>query len=263
MKIFTPFETKTFRVAQPVFLGRGSGSGILLIHGFTGSPHDYSFLAPFLAEHGYSVMVPRLPGHGTNAMDFLNTRAEDWIRRALDAAADARGLWKKVGVVGLSMGGLIATILASTIKVDSLVLAAPAFGVANASFNLVPLFRFFVREIPKNPEEIPQFEDPELQTLSREYWSKHMVPALYQLWRVKRIAWKKLKHVVVPTLFIASEKDGTVPLAAVQKAYDNISSQRKEMMVLKKSGHVVVNDVEKELVAERILSWFEKTMGGA
>jgi len=249
-------------LALPISLRSNSDFGILLIHGFTGSPHDYHFLAPRLHRAGYNVEIPRLPGHGTTSKDFLKTRAEDWIRRALDTALDTRSVWKKMGIVGFSMGGLLATIVASAVGVDSLVLAAPAFGVTNHWFNLVPLLRFFVHHVERKPEDIPQFDDPDLQTLSREYWSKHWIPAIYQLWRVRRMAWKSLEKVRAPTLVIASKKDRTVPLESVAKAYGRINSAEKRVVVLEESGHVVVDDVERERVADLIADWFQETLRG-
>jgi len=256
------YDVKVVPPALPLSFRSNSDVGILLIHGFTGSPHDYRFLAPYLHRAGYNVEVPRLPGHGTTSQDLLKTRAEDWIRRVLDAVLDTRSMWKKMGIVGLSMGGLLATIVASSVGVDSLVLAAPAFGVTNRWFNLVPLLRFFIRHVEKKPEDIPQFDDPDLQTLSREYWSKYWIPAIYQLWRVRKMAWKSLEKVRVPTLVIASKKDGTVPLESVVEAYDRIRSAQKRMVVLEESGHVVVDDIERERVADLIADWFQKTLRG-
>ena len=39
--------------------------GVLLVHGFTGSPASMRPWGEYLAGQGYAVAVPRLPGHGT------------------------------------------------------------------------------------------------------------------------------------------------------------------------------------------------------
>ena len=52
------------------WFAQGSGAnkevGILLVHGFTGSPASMRPWAEYLNQRGYTVKVPLLPGHGTN-----------------------------------------------------------------------------------------------------------------------------------------------------------------------------------------------------
>jgi carboxylesterase len=99
--------------AEP-FSASGSDRGVLVLHGFTGSPVSMRPLAESLADRGYSVELPLLPGHGTSLDDMLPTRWTDWTAAAaasFDAlAARAAG----VAVVGLSMGGGISCWLAET-----------------------------------------------------------------------------------------------------------------------------------------------------
>jgi carboxylesterase len=52
-------------VAARPELTAGRRVGVLLSHGFTGSPASMKPWGEFLAERGYAVEVPRLPGHGT------------------------------------------------------------------------------------------------------------------------------------------------------------------------------------------------------
>jgi len=94
------------------FSAPGGPDGVLVLHGFTGSPHSMRPLAEVIANRGYAVEAPRLPGHGTSMEDLVACRWEDWSSAA-DAAFDALGAQcRKVAVVGLSMGGGLATWLA-------------------------------------------------------------------------------------------------------------------------------------------------------
>ncbi|HEY9565305.1 MAG TPA: esterase, partial [Nocardioides sp.] len=52
--------------------------GVLLSHGFTGSPASMKPWGRFLAERGYAVEVPLLPGHGTTWQDMNTTNWDDW-----------------------------------------------------------------------------------------------------------------------------------------------------------------------------------------
>jgi alpha-beta hydrolase superfamily lysophospholipase len=65
--------------AEPYSHDAGPGSvGVLVIHGFTGSPKSMRPWAEELARSGLSVELPRLPGHGTQWQDMAVTRWEDW-----------------------------------------------------------------------------------------------------------------------------------------------------------------------------------------
>ena len=63
--------------AEP-FAADGGSIGVLLSHGFTGSPQSLRPWAEHLAAAGYTVRLPRLPGHGTSWQEMNTTRWTDW-----------------------------------------------------------------------------------------------------------------------------------------------------------------------------------------
>jgi esterase/lipase len=63
--------------AEP-FAADGGSIGVLLSHGFTGSPQSLRPWAEHLAAAGYAVRLPRLPGHGTTWQEMNTTRWTDW-----------------------------------------------------------------------------------------------------------------------------------------------------------------------------------------
>ncbi len=92
----------------------GGPHGALVLHGFTGSPVSMRPLAEALAAAGFAVELPLLPGHGTSVEDMQATNWPDWVAAAEDAyAALAARVSGRVVVVGLSMGGALACLLAS------------------------------------------------------------------------------------------------------------------------------------------------------
>lgn len=52
---------------------RKSDVGVLLLHGFTGSPASMRPWAEHLIEQNYSVELPVLPGHATKWQDLNQT----------------------------------------------------------------------------------------------------------------------------------------------------------------------------------------------
>src|SRR5437773_10097854 len=76
--------------AEPFFHSGGS-TGVLLCHGFTGTPGTLRPWADYLAEAGLAVSLPRLPGHGTTWQEMARTRWEDWYAEIDRAYSELRG----------------------------------------------------------------------------------------------------------------------------------------------------------------------------
>lgn len=107
------------------FAAEGGRSGVLLIHGFTGSPASMTPWARHLAERGHTVRVPRLPGHGTTWQELNRMRWPHWYAAAEQAYGELRERCDTVAVCALSMGGAVALRLAEQHPVDALVLVNP------------------------------------------------------------------------------------------------------------------------------------------
>ena len=83
----------------------GGTTGVLVVHGFTGSPGSMREVAEALAAAGHSVSLPRLPGHGTTIDEMLTTGWADWSAAAEAALEELASRVERVVVLGLSMGG--------------------------------------------------------------------------------------------------------------------------------------------------------------
>lgn len=64
------------------FAFEGGETGILVCHGFTGSPFSMRPLGEACHRSGLTVVGPRLAGHGTSPEDMARTGARDWIASA-------------------------------------------------------------------------------------------------------------------------------------------------------------------------------------
>ena len=90
----------------------GRRIGVLLSHGFTGSPASIVPWGKSLAEQGYAVSVPLLPGHGTTWQDMCTTTYDDYATALEQAFEKLAARSDEVVVGGLSMGGCLALELA-------------------------------------------------------------------------------------------------------------------------------------------------------
>ncbi len=89
--------------AEP-FLLPGGEQGVLLVHGFTGSPSEMRLLGEYLNGQGYTVLAPRLAGHGTRVEEMITTGWPMWYENVEDAYHLLSGLCPDITAVGLSMG---------------------------------------------------------------------------------------------------------------------------------------------------------------
>lgn len=91
----------------------GGPVGVLVVHGFTGTPQSMRPLAEAFAAAGMTVEMPLLPGHGTSVEDMIPTRWSDWSQAAERACTELEERCEQVVVVGLSMGGTLTVWLAT------------------------------------------------------------------------------------------------------------------------------------------------------
>jgi len=90
----------------------GGRSGVLLIHGLTGTPAEMRFVGNGLHRAGFTVLGMQLAGHCGDEADLLATGWKDWYASVVDAAARLRDEVDHLFVAGLSMGAVLALKLA-------------------------------------------------------------------------------------------------------------------------------------------------------
>lgn len=131
-----------------------NGKGILMIHGFTDSPYNFSDIAKSLAEKGFLVRAVVLPGHGTKPEDMLDVTIKDWDRLIDEQTRMMARDVSEVYLAGFSTGANLAVHEAYENKeVDGLILFSPALSVRTGMVHLVPLAGLFMNWL-KSPEEV-------------------------------------------------------------------------------------------------------------
>ncbi len=257
MKLFEiPEDTVIRPPAAPRFFP-GDARAVLLLHGYAGSAKALEYLGERIHESGCTVSIPRLPGHGTNAADFAQTSAEDWLRSAVDNYLELNRTHQQVAICGLSMGAVLALLLAARFRPAAIVALAPALVVQKRLFPMTRAARFFVKRVSK-PYTPNEDEDADLQYLHEQYWSHHWIEQLAGLHRLIRLARTSLGRVSAPTLTIVSEQDQTVPVTVAGLIEEGIGAPINEYVLLSESGHVLSNDVERDRVADLTVEWFNR-----
>src|SRR5579875_2112888 len=86
------------------FAADGGRVGVVVSHGFTGTPASMRPWAEHLAAAGYTVRLPLLPGHGATWRETNQTRWPQWYATVEAAFQELRERCETVFAVGLSMG---------------------------------------------------------------------------------------------------------------------------------------------------------------
>ena len=97
----------------PIFLEGTNNAGVLVVHGFTGTPDSVRPLVHKLHETGFTVSAPLLPGHGTSPEDLKTKTAKDWFGHVEKSFFELKEKVDTVFVAGLSMGALLTLKLAA------------------------------------------------------------------------------------------------------------------------------------------------------
>jgi carboxylesterase len=95
------------------FRFEGGRSGVLLIHGLTGTPTEMRLVGKGLNRAGLSVYGMQLAGHCGDVPDLLATGWKDWYASVEAAAERYRKEVDHLFVAGLSMGAVLALKLAA------------------------------------------------------------------------------------------------------------------------------------------------------
>lgn len=86
----------------------GSDTIVIFIHGFFGSPSQFWELSKTAWEQGYSIASLLLPGHGGTGREFTTTPGRQWVRFAMKRIHRYALRYRRVLLVGHSMGGLLS-----------------------------------------------------------------------------------------------------------------------------------------------------------
>lgn len=229
------------------FILTGGDDGILLIHGFTGSPAEMRPLGRYLHERGLTVAAPLLPGHGTTPADLNRRRWQEWLACTEAALAELQAQRRRVFVAGLSMGALLTLLLAARHPdLAGILVYSPAIIANDPRSYLVAILKHLIPSVPKPAD---YFADP---TARAALWTYPVYPtvAAHELMKLIGAARRALPDVACPALIVHSRRDPTIHPRSAQVVYDGVRSADKRLIELHDSGHVITLDSEWEQVAE-------------
>ena len=239
--------------AEPYFGGSGP-NGVLLCHGFTGSPRSMRPWAEHLEADGFRVVLPRLPGHGTTWQEMNQTRWEDWYAAVERAFTDLRAGCERVFLCGLSMGGGLAIRIAEQHgdAVAGLAVVNPAIGSLDLRIRALPVLRHLLPSLAGISGDIAL---PDVLEGGYDRSPLHAAWSLTQMWRDIQA---NLDRVDQPLLIFKSVKDRVVDELSLKLIKDRVSSRDLTVVFLERSYHVATLDYDAELIFTTSSAFFRR-----
>ncbi|GGK23694.1 carboxylesterase [Caldalkalibacillus thermarum] len=242
--------------AQPapfLFKADGSTTGVLLIHGFTGTTLELKPLGRHLHAAGWTVHAPLLKGHGVTPEEMGCTTWVDWFVSARDGYRLLREEGcELVVVVGLSMGGLLALKIAQHEPVAGIVTLCAPLKVRDPRLSLARYLQYMFPYAKRRGRKADHIE-PHLYVYERTPLS--CVVSLEELMHNVRYVLPRLKQ---PALIIQAVQDETVHPASGQMLYEQIGSADKELVLFEQSGHIITLDREQDRLHETVTQFIRR-----
>lgn len=249
------------RTAAAYQLGHG-GQGILLIHGFCGSPAQMRFLAEGLHAAGFTVRVPLLPGHGTTVRNMRSTTFRDWHAAMRQEYTQLKSECACVCAAGHSMGGVLALLLAEEYPLDAVVTLAAPMHLTGLRGLLAPFSLPASLVVPylKWPGERKYPED----FLLDDHLSYETLPVakVHDLYRLMRRARRNLFAVTAPLLTIQSADDPTVSASSPGIITSGAASAVCRRITLYRSGHLIPLGPERNSVLSGMIGFLREQLSG-
>jgi esterase/lipase len=197
---------------------------VVAIHGF-GVRRSIE-LAPLVTEFslkGHRVITPNL----FDQTDETDIDAALWIERAENVIAAEIGAGNRVWLLGFSMGGVIASHLASLYPVERLVLLAPAFDYVSTR-----LVKLKVQEIMDDllNRPGPESDYPPLPESFKSVFQD-----------VIARCGPSITEVTCPVLLLHGTDDEVIPVRSSEGAYAKIPHDRKRLFILKGVQHRILD----------------------
>jgi len=242
------FKSQNYELSAFLHIPKNMKAPItILLHGFTGNKIEsnrlYVDLARTLCNSGIAVLRFDYRGHGDSPCSFEDFRivwayedAEAAIKHVIEELSDKVDS-KRIGLVGLSLGGAVA--IRSSVKFKS---------VIKALVLLSPAINF---------SEIIKAEE-----LSSDNYV-YLGPQRIRKESIKELAQVNLMNMAdkinAPTLIIHSKDDNVVPYEQSVKFHDKLTCKKK-LILLEEGGHVFSTYNSRALVIQEVRDWLKMNL---
>ncbi len=263
------------------FIERKGSSAVLLVHGLTGTPAEMKHFGRVLSRKNLTVACPELAGHCASIQALQATHWQDWytsIERAFDALKQE---YEQVFIAGLSMGALIALLVASKRKTEvaGIILLSTTFfydGWNVPKFKqkfLLPLVLYTPLKYFMQWEETAPYgikcertramvaailDNKDAKTADKIGYFKTPATVILESVRLIKAARLSLSQVISPVLIVHSTEDDMASLKNAHYVEQHIASPHVETMYIDDTYHVLTLDKRKDDIALRVVKFCQQ-----
>lgn len=227
---------------EPILLKGSSKVGVLLIHGFTGTPKSLEPWAYELNSAGFTTHVPRLAGHGSDWREMRRFDWGDWLDSVDEALKNLAAEVDEIFIAGFSMGGALALRLAEIYPelISGLMLLNPTIYDNHIRMTFAKYLAPFIPSIKSEGTDVAK---PDAPITSQQRLSIHAANSLHKFRQIVR---KDLNLIKTPMKIFLSKQDHVVPPSNGLLIANSVQSERVEITYFEKSYHVVTLDYDAE-----------------
>ncbi|MFP3579505.1 alpha/beta fold hydrolase [Arthrobacter sp. SIMBA_036] len=233
--------------------GTGPRVGVVMSHGFTGSPHSVRPWAEHLAAAGYAVRVPLLPGHGTTWQDMSKRSWREWHQAVDDAYRELASECDFVFATGLSMGGTLALRIAATRPVAGTVVVNPGLVLDDPRAVMVAALKYVLKSTPAIANDILKPDQDE------GAYSRTPVAAAHELKKMYRDTAGLLPRISTPVRVYRSTVDNVISNASLDFLRAKVQAP-VDVRYLRNSYHVATMDNDAPEIFAGTVEFIQRTL---
>ncbi|KRE78157.1 alpha/beta hydrolase [Arthrobacter sp. Soil762] len=236
--------------------GDGARIGVVLSHGFTGSPHGLRAWAQSLADAGFAVRMPLLPGHGTRWQDLARTRWPQWHGALDDAYLELASRCDHVFVAGLSMGGALSLRIAATRPVAGVIVVNPGLVIDDPRAPLAGILKLVLKSTPAIANDILK------PGMDEGAYPRTPVAAAHELNKMFKDTIRLLPRITAPVRVFRSTVDHVVSDTSVAALRRGLTNASLTLTTLENSYHVATLDNDAEEIFQGSADFIRAVVAG-
>jgi len=244
--------------------------GLFCVHGFMeDGTTSFMYLVKYLHANGINnVYTTNLQGHNPED-DFSSFNYKKCLKQVETEYKEYKKHYEKVFLVGFSMGGVIASHLASKFGADKLVMISPAFkygrgsqvvkDIAKLIQNPEISFRDLLRKDRENRwKAVREFIELEFAERGTSYenfvdrLSRASISSFINFARLVGTIKRRVKIKDIPVRLYLAERDELVPISSGLYIFNKLDTENKRVVILGNVHHRILASSHKYDVSEEI-----------